>query len=262
MSKTSGLLTDAILIGLVTFVAYISAYSFKYYYFTYFGLPGYLIDISLTDLLSTSVFAVVVLLSCLSIVHYLVLFRNIKIGKKSKHFLLFFIILLVVFIPFLLGAINHSYPWESVIFAILVLAVITTVAYTQAFIAYDNEHTQDATPTAAEILLEPVREKFGMFPIISCTILVVFFFDSIAMGKFWAKNQSYFFIPNSTENVAIIGRNDEGMIGVLYDAEKHTFARELKFLRYEELASTTIFSIKKIGPLRNPEDTYWTDFLR
>ncbi len=226
------ILSEAFLLAVLTASGYLAAYAYQWSYLKYFGIPAYMVDVSLGLVLLTTLVALVWALSLMSLLYTLARWEP---GNKFTHTLRW-----VLFALFLLGA---FFPIYSSIGPMIGFASIIAILFVSVF-WYKKI---DVMPEEDEkSIYSKLEKKFGVALVTLASLLLVFICYSSMMGTTIAKTQKNYLIQDSDPRLAVISTFQDSFIAVgLSTTTPGTFTKNLTLIGKDNIQLTNA----KTGPL-------------
>lgn len=245
-TKRQSILTETIVVALITLVAYLSLVLYQYNFLHYFGLPSYFLEFDMMQML----FVVLIMIVCIAVflICTLPLIRCIKIGfNLKKHWLQ----TILYFIPCIFLIILNYKLNQSILFNIIMASVTFFTWLLQIWI---NKKISSDTIGESKIdsFFEGVVKKYGRFSLLIVLMGILFLLFSILFGERVAMLQQEYLVINTTNPLAIIKPYKDSFIAISFNLEAKTFGRNIYLISKEDISSKNIkITREHIGPLTN-----------
>ncbi|MBP6750202.1 MAG: hypothetical protein KA144_11220 [Xanthomonadaceae bacterium] len=258
-----GLLTDGVLIALVTGCVYLTAFYYEYGYCDYFGIPKYLIVPSTTTLLISAAGLGAFLFSCSQLIVFLMPLLA-KADEKSKSGNPFGTLLFHIFFLALIGVllfVAYGYSRAGFVSYILLCAFLLFFNFGIHFLPFFgkgtlNDRMKEAEKAADENpfdISKYILEKFGKGGLLVFLLSISIFPISYIVGNGEAAKQVRFLALSEKPNFVVLRAYGESFVSVQVDPKTKSIGKNYIISRFSQSLPSQFVEVN-IGPLTKKRD--------
>lgn len=227
-------LSEAILLAIVTAVAYLGAFCYEFDYANFFGIPTHFIEISILKIIISLCLVAYFALLVLGTSSFLWMFLPKKYDKISSVGLpvvLFFVLLLIMNIDI----------WIKVI--------LGATGFLMGGYMTATHQEKKGKRLFDRILEKTLGEKLASYVKKGTLYLIVFITISFSVGKATAAWQKKFMVSEDLTQTVVLRKYGEILICAPFDSETREIKGQFIIRRMTEISDLR-FTVQSVGPLK------------